>query len=168
MSGENGMDVEVPKHLWTHVRFAPLSPSKDETIILPKETSTHPMSAARKPFTSKPGTSHAVRAMTAASMTSVNSPRVRMLSGRLIASKIGRMRAFTNPKMSAAHNAVHSEATSNPGTTRLTSRKTEAFSNKRIMRFIRSPFEISGASEDVRDVCETPACQSDELRPESP
>src|SRR5450756_2810013 len=38
MSGENGMDVEVPKHLWAHVRFPPLSLSKDETIMLPKET----------------------------------------------------------------------------------------------------------------------------------
>jgi hypothetical protein len=63
--------------------------------------------AVPNPSTLNPPTIQAVKRIIRALMTKVNSPRVRILSGRVSRIRIGRKKAFRNPITRAARSNTH-------------------------------------------------------------
>lgn len=71
--------------------------------------------ATQKPLTEKPLITEAANKINKALMTKVNKPKVKMLIGNVIKSKIGLIKTLTIPKNKANHKADQKPAIKTPG-----------------------------------------------------
>ncbi len=71
--------------------------------------------AIQKPSTEKPLMTEAANKISKALITKVNSPKVRILIGKVIKIKIGLSDMLTMPKNNASQSAVQKPATVTPG-----------------------------------------------------
>ena len=71
--------------------------------------------AVKKPLTEKPLTTEAANKISKAFITKVNSPRVKILIGKVIKIKTGLTKTLIMPKNKASHKAVQNPATATPG-----------------------------------------------------
>ena len=85
------------------------------TIMLMSQRTSAAIRAGPKPVTLKPGTMLAASIISAAFITKVKSPNVRILIGKVKTTKTGLMMALMMPRTRATTRAVVKELTLKPG-----------------------------------------------------
>lgn len=100
------------------------------------DNSIDPSNAAKKPWTTNPGTSLATSKNIRAFITKVNSPNVSKLIGSVKIIKRGLINILTSPTANAAHSAGTNPARLIPGTTQATKSNAKAKSSQVISKSI--------------------------------
>jgi len=95
-----------------------------------------PQKAAPKDVMSKPLTMVETSQNISALIMNVNMPKVKMLIGRVRIIIIGRITAFTSPKISEAIKAAQKEVKLTPGTRLATNKRTKVFKIQRSKNII--------------------------------